>query len=204
MRHRYIALTAVACMVAGVVLAGCSPFSSTTAPTIPAVFSNAKLCTSFHRSDRPILIVQRRLGGSPPLFYFGTRVSVINAGAAVGIASAMCELPALPAGLHCPATADVSYRLYFGHTVRSVSSTPGPSDFESYNSVTFNPTGCQILHGLGPPRWIARHKDFYRELGAAMSGWVGLTPAARQLLRVASESTFAGDRFIPAGYQPPS
>jgi hypothetical protein len=192
-----------ACLISGIALSACStPSTSGTAANTTGRIPNTALCASVHRIDQ--LIVQRTTGQPPRLFAFPARVSVGNRGAAEQVATAMCALPDLPGGTHCPRALAVSYRLYFGHLVHTVGSGgDGHSDYWVSNSVTFNPTGCQVLHGLGSARWIARHRSFYRTLGAAMKGWVGLTPIAKQHLAKAGEETFAGTQFVPAGYQPP-
>jgi hypothetical protein len=192
-----------ACVVSGIALSACStPFSSGTGSSAPAQFPNAALCASIHRIDQ--LIVQRSVGQPARIFAFQARVFVGNRGAAEQVATAMCALSDLPAGTHCPEALAISYRLYFEHLVHTVGSGgDGTSNYWAGNSFTFNPTGCQVLHGLGSARWIARHQGFYRTLGTAMSGWVGLTPHAKQLLREAGEETFAGVRFVPAGYNAP-
>jgi len=188
---RAVGAAVISCLIAGSILSGCSPFSSRARSTTPVVVSNANLCSSVHRLG--LLIVQRQPGDAARRFHFGPRVFADDSGAAGRVAVAMCELPRLPAGIHCPPALAVSYRVYFGHRVNFHPVGLGTGSAELYNSVTFNPTGCQVLRGLGQPRWIARHQSLYRVLGSAMTAWNGLSSHSRLLLQRASASTFAGE-----------
>jgi hypothetical protein len=73
------------------------------------------------------------------------------------VARALLDLPLPPTGpIHCPADLGIVYRLTFFAGGRALP------------LVTVQATGCQVVEGLGAPRWAATSPDFWHTLGEAM------------------------------------
>jgi hypothetical protein len=86
------------------------------------------------------------------------RAITINDAARVrGLAAALCALPPLPPGLHCPADVGGAFRLVFA---------AGRHD---YPPVRIQNSGCRTVIGVGPARW-SRSPQFARLLGRTLSG----------------------------------
>jgi len=90
-------------------------------------------------------------------FAFPALVTVTSAAEASAVASALCALPAQPAGVtNCPADFGVGYQLRFA------------AGRQHFHVVTLQATGCETVSGLGKARTIARTPGFWAVLGKAM------------------------------------
>ena len=90
-------------------------------------------------------------------FTFPAQVTVTGAQRAQAAARALCALPLFPRGpmpMSCPMDWGVSYLLSFAS---------GASRFQV---VSVDPSGCELVDGLGPTRWAASDA-FWHLLGAA-------------------------------------
>ena len=155
-------------MVAVALLATGAVASST--PSSASTKTAAYLCQVIPRVDR--LIVTRDAPGVQFHFTFPAVVTVASAAMAQDVASSACALPEVTKGVyHCPAEFAVSYTLDFA--VRGEKGMGG-------ESIVANPTGCELVTGLGATRVCALRPGFYRLLGRA----IGIKRAER--------STFAG------------
>jgi len=102
-------------------------------------------------------------------FSFPAQVTVTDVHRSQAVAQALCQLPAMPAGVFsCPMDWGINYRLIF--TAADNKLAP----------VTVDATGCQQVTGLGPVRWIVRSPAFWSVLATA----AGIGPA--------DQTTFAG------------
>jgi hypothetical protein len=149
-------------LVAGLGLAACvsspsvAPSTTSTAPSNQVGY----LCQVIPRVDR--LIVTRTYGfpGNQFHFTFPAVVTVTNAAAARAVATSACALPDAPKGAQaCPADFAVSYHLVFW-----VRGQKGPGA----DLVVVDPTGCEVVTGLGTGREAMSDPAFYRILGNAM------------------------------------
>jgi hypothetical protein len=158
---RLVRFTAVSMvLVAGLGLAACgsspsvSPTTTSTGPSSQVPY----LCQVIPRIDR--LIVTRTALTNQFHFTFPGVVTVTNAAAAQAVATAACALPDAPKDAQsCPAEFAISYRLFFA--VRGEKGMGG-------EYIDVNPTGCQLVTGLGTVREATTHPAFYRLLGNAM------------------------------------
>lgn len=156
-------------LIAVVSLVSSASASSTSSTTSPKK-SEAYLCQVISRVDR--LIVTRDAPGSQFRFTFRTVVTVTSAKLAQEVATSACGLPDVTGGVHsCPAEFAVSYKLDFA--VRGEKGMGG-------EFIVANPTGCELVTGLGTTRSTSLRPGFYRLLGKAMG------------LKNAGRSTFAG------------
>jgi hypothetical protein len=91
-------------------------------------------------------------------FAFPARVNVTSAAQARAVAAAICGLPVMPSGaVNCPAEfPGTSYQLRFAEGGRRLP------------VVTVQATGCDVIHGAGPARWVANSPGFWGVLGHAM------------------------------------
>jgi hypothetical protein len=112
------------------------------------------LCGSIGSLDR--LVVTRTNPQKDFHFAFPASVTVPQAAAVRKVATALCALPVMPRGLHCPADWGITYHLAFF--------SRGPA----VPVVDVDATGCQGVKGLGAVRWAARSPEFWKVLGAAM------------------------------------
>ena len=117
-------------------------------------------------------------------FAFPALVTVTSAAQARTVASALCALPAQPAGVtSCPADFGIGYQLRFA------------AGRHHFHVVTLQATGCEIVSGLGKPRTIAHTPGFWAVLGRAMRLHV---PVMRQ----AFAGPLGGTKCGPASTQP--
>jgi len=158
-----ISLIAVVSLVSS---ASASSTSSTSAPKK----NGAYLCQVIPRVDR--LVVTRDAPGGQFHFTFSTVVTVTSDKLAREVATSVCGLPHIAHGVyHCPAEFAVSYELDFA--IRGEKGMGG-------ELIVANPTGCELVTGLGTTRSTALRPGFYRLLGKAMG------------LKHAGRVTFAG------------
>ena len=145
-------------LVAGVGLSACGSSASTTPTTTSPTNQVAYLCQVIPRVDR--LIVTRRAPGNQNHFTFPAVVTVTNAAAARAVAAAACALPEEPKGVRqCPAEFAISYNLDFA--VKGEKGMGG-------EAININPTGCELVTGLGTVRTTSNSPHFYQSLGTAM------------------------------------
>jgi hypothetical protein len=117
-------------------------------------------------------MVTRHAPHSQFRFTFPAVVTVNSAAAARAVATAACALPLASTFPHsCPAEFAVSYQLDFA--VRGEKGMGG-------ESIVLNPTGCELVTGLGAARMAGLRPSFYRILGNAMG------------VKHAGQPTFAG------------
>ena len=116
----------------------------------------AQLCTA------PLAIsrVEVTRSGSGPggqrAYAFPVHVTVASRADATAVASAICALPRLSGGLHCPADFTLSYTIRFNSSGTRV------------GLVRLDPFGCQTVAGAGSVRWAARSPALWRTLGRAI------------------------------------
>lgn len=84
-------------------------------------------------------------------------IMVRNPAAARALAGALCSLPRMPGGLHCPADLGGAYRLSFVAGGRT------------FPFVIVETSGCRSVRGLGPARWWARSPWFWQAMRQALS-----------------------------------
>ncbi len=90
-------------------------------------------------------------------FSFPPLVVVRRASAVRKVARAVCSLPLMPSQtIHCPIGLGITYHLAFLR----------PDHL--FRKMVLDPTGCETVHGLVRPRWVARSPRLWRILGAAM------------------------------------
>jgi hypothetical protein len=94
--------------------------------------------------------------GGQRAYAFPVHVTVASRADARAVATAICALPRLSGGLHCPADFTLSYAIRFNSSRTNV----GP--------VRLDPFGCQTVAGAGPVRWAARSPALWRTLGRAI------------------------------------
>jgi hypothetical protein len=123
----------------------------------PQTRSHPSLCES---TSTLVELVVRRIDAFPEnhfVFSFPPIVSISDPVSVQKAARALCALPTMPSGIFaCPADFGISYQLSFS-TRRY-----------TFPSVSAEPTGCEIVKGLGPERWTAQTPAFWRTLGEAM------------------------------------
>jgi hypothetical protein len=145
-------------------------------PALPAnpTKSHPTLCES---TSTLVELVVRRTDAFPQnriVFSFPAIVSVHDPASVRQAALALCALPTMPSGVFaCPADFGITYQLSFS------------ARRYTFPSISAEPTGCEIVKGLGRDRWTAQTPAFWRTLGEAM----GLTKPDRL--------TFAGS--MPRG-----
>ena len=144
------------------VLASCSinPFAKTSSAPLPL------LCRSIPSLSKLTII---RTGGNMT-FTFPADVTVSNQVQVQDVAKALCALPInrSHASINCPAAFGVGYNLTFS------------SKEETFPVVSFDPSGCQFVHGLIRGRWVMQSPEFWHTLGVAMG------------IKGANNSTFRG------------
>jgi hypothetical protein len=80
------------------------------------------------------------------------------------LAAAICALPPMPAGLHCPADLGGALRLVFAAGGRS------------FHPVGVQESGCRTVTGAGPVRWWSRSARFGQLLDRTVGGPGRLMP----------------------------
>ncbi len=100
------------------------------------------LCAASRRLDQ----LEVRLTASQPREILPRTLTTTNAARVRALASALCHLPPLPRGLHCPAEPRGALLLVFGDSGR-------------FTTVRIQDAGCASVTGLGPARewaWSSR------------------------------------------------
>jgi len=159
MKRSRFRVTILVALGAALLLSACgAPSSKISDLPLKARPHSAYLCQVIPRVDR--LIVARHAPGNQFHFMFPAVVTVTNAAAARAVATSACALPDAPKGAQaCPAEFAVSYHLVFA--VRGEKGMGG-------EAIDVNPTGCQVVTGLGTGREAMSSIAFYRLLGNAM------------------------------------
>jgi hypothetical protein len=104
---------------------------------------------------------------------FPDQVMVSSPASARAVARALCALPPMPRGVfHCPA-------MLFGTTYLLRFTAGG----WWLPAVTIEATGCEVVTGVGPTRWVATSPGFWRVLATAAH------------LRPPGQSVFSGDSY---------
>jgi hypothetical protein len=80
------------------------------------------------------------------------------------LAAALCALPLMPRGLHCPAALGGEVLLRFA---------AGGQDFRA---VRIQNSGCRIVTGVGPTRWWSESPQFGQLLSRRVGGRGRLIP----------------------------
>lgn len=91
-------------------------------------------------------------------------ITITDAAQVRALAAAVCALPAMPSGLHCPAEVRGTVQLVFAAGGRDLP------------PVRIQDSGCRSVTGIGRTRWWARSGQFHRLLIRAISGRGRLTP----------------------------
>ncbi len=159
--RRWTSCTAVACAIA-IGLASSGTVSAST-PTAGASQSGRRatgqtsLCASSGNVTHLVVRRTDALAQDELHFSFPSSVAVSDVASVRDVARALCALPAMPKQvMSCPMDLGIDYRLQFSRAQRR------------FRVVTLDATGCQVVDGLVPPRWIARSPRFWGTLGGAM------------------------------------
>jgi hypothetical protein len=88
---------------------------------------------------------------------FPDQVTMASPAGARAVARALCALPPMPRGIfNCPnLVPGTTYQLRFTAGGRRLA------------AVTIEATGCEVVTGVGPARWVATSPGFWRVLGTA-------------------------------------
>ncbi len=131
--------------------------SSASAPAAAAgTLAAGSLCTGRQSADR--VVVSRTAAPR--------RVTLTGAIQVQAMAAALCALPPLPAGQHCPAASAASLRLLFA------------AGAQSFPAVTVQESGCRSVTGLGATRWWSGSAPLSVLLDEAVGGLGRLAPGA--------------------------
>jgi hypothetical protein len=157
-RHSHMNMMGKVCMLvaAGALAAVTGCGSATTNPGEPAALASPALCSAVSQVDS--LAVSRVDGvpGNNIRYTFPPRVVASSPAQARAVARAVCGSPRMPSGaFSCPNDWGASYRLDFG----IFGGRP--------RTVTVQSTGCQVISGAGPVRWLGRTPGFWSVLGKA-------------------------------------
>lgn len=140
-------------LLAAFLLGSCSinPFAKTSSAHLPL------LCRSIP-SLSVLTVTRNSLPQNRMTFIFPSDVMVSNHGQVQSVARALCALPINPShvSINCPAAFGVAYDLTFS------------SMGETFPVVSFDPSGCQFVHGLVKDQWIIQSPGFWHTLGVAM------------------------------------
>jgi hypothetical protein len=131
--------------------------SSSRAPAVAAGTSaggSLSLCADGQSADR--VVVSRT--ASP------RQVTLTGATQVRAMVAALCALPAMPAGQHCPAASAGSVRLLFA------------AGAQSFPPVTVQESGCRSVTGLGTTRWWSGSAPLSVLLDEAVGGLGRLAP----------------------------
>jgi hypothetical protein len=91
-------------------------------------------------------------------------ITISDAPRVRALAAALCALPPMPSGLHCPAA--------IGGTVRLVFAAGG----QDFQPVAIQESGCRAVSGIGPARWWSRSPQFGQLLTRTVGGRGRLIP----------------------------
>ena len=140
---------------------GTAPPASTTAQgssqqpvTGASTPADASLCSDGQTADRVVVT-----GSAAP-----RQVTLHGATQVRAMVAALCALPAMPAGQHCPAASTGSVRLVF------------VAGEESFPPVSVRESGCYGVTGLGATRSWSPASAFGRMLSEAVGGVGRLAP----------------------------
>jgi hypothetical protein len=154
-------------------VAGSSPAAAGSSPAASpgATATQVALCRDT-ASVTGLEIVRDQVVRVPVLqIGFPNQVTITSPVGARAVARALCALPLMPRGVfHCPA-------LLFGTTYLLRFTAGG----RRLPAVTIEATGCEVVTGVGPNRWVATSPGFWRVLGTAAH------------LRPPGQSVFSGD-----------
>jgi len=92
------------------------------------------------------------------------QVTLTGATQVRAMAAALCALPPMPAGQHCPAASTGSVRLVFS------------AGEQSFPPVTVLESGCRSVTGIGATRWWSGSSSFSQMLDEAVGGVGRLMP----------------------------
>jgi hypothetical protein len=137
---------------AGASSAGASSASASAAA--PGTLAAGSLCRARQSADR---VVVSRIA-SP------RQVTLTGAAQVQAMVAALCALPSLPAGQHCPAASAASVRLLFA------------AGAQSFPAVTVQESGCRSVTGLGATRWWSGSAPLSVLLDEAVGGLGRLAP----------------------------
>lgn len=145
------AVAALACAA----LTGCGT-TTVTSDASTATSGVSTVCAHARHVDRLTIDRVNLLPQNHVHFTFPAQVSVTGTRQAQAVAQALCALPPMPHGaFNCPADWGISYRFSF---------TSGASRLRAVN---MEATGCQMVHGLSPARWVLTTPTFWKVLGTA-------------------------------------
>jgi len=156
---RAVACLTVALIAAGSGVGGVAQAAQRTTTSGPQQVTAlpVSLCRSIGQVDR---LVVRRVDAFPQndIHFSFPAVTVVTEVASVrDVAKVVCSLPRMPTGvMSCPADLGITYRLSF----------TAPSG--AFPTVVVSSTGCEMVLGIGPARWVAESPNFWRRLGKAM------------------------------------
>ncbi len=141
-------------LLAGLLLASCSinPFADTPSAPLPL------LCRSIPSLSKLTVVRKNGLPQNHMTFAFPADVTISNQIHVQNVAQALCALPMdrSHASISCPADFGIVYELTFFNKE------------ETFPVVSFDPSGCQFVHGLVKAQWIMQSPGFWRTLGTAM------------------------------------
>ena len=116
--------------------------------------AGGSLCSDGQAADRVVV------GGSAA----PRQVTLHGATQVQAMVAALCALPAMPPGQHCPAASVRSVRLVFA------------AGEQSFSPVSVQESGCYGVTGLGAPRSWSPSSAFGRMLSEAVGGLGRLVP----------------------------
>jgi hypothetical protein len=174
-RARWPALRAALALIAGSALIGLAACGSVTGggqaaavasrqakASAAAVIASAgvPLCVDEQKVDR----VAVQLTGSVTRAFLPRGITITDVPRVRALAAAVCALPPLPHGLHCPAALSGALRLLFA---------AGGHD---YRPVRIQDSGCAPVTGVGPTRQWSWSSTSGRLLSRAVGGKGQLVP----------------------------
>jgi len=133
-----------------------APAPSSSPPQAAATGTPAggSLCASGQSADR--VVVSRAASARQVTLHGTTQVRAMVA--------ALCALPAMPAGQHCPAASAGSVRLVFA------------AGTQNFPPVTVQESGCRSVTGMGATRWWSGSSPLSLLLDEAVGGLGRLVP----------------------------
>jgi hypothetical protein len=164
---RQVMLTGQLGMLCAAALAGSTLVACSATPG--KLSGGSGLCSDTNQVDGLTVKRDSALPHNHEHFNFAATVTVSATGKARSVASAVCELPQMPAKpIACGNDAGITYELTF--TAKDM----------KLPAITLRASGCENVLGLGETRWALRSPEFWHVLGIAMG------------LKHPSQSTFAG------------
>jgi hypothetical protein len=136
--------------------------SATPAATVSAA-AGGSLCAADQRVDR-VAVSRIPASSASPGGLLPSAITLRGAAQVRALAVALCALPTLPAGQHCPAAVGESVRLVFAAGQRG------------FPPITIQESGCRSVTGMGSTRWWQGSPQLGQQLSEAVGGQGRLIP----------------------------